>query len=242
MSDSKDDLKFCPYCGSDEYGDEGLRLRLTSISSGYFAVACLCGATGPIRNSEESAIEAWNARDYSNRRRAQNSFSVLPATASPCLKGNLKSFDFSVVLQIMSSANKTGMLYLKKRQEVRTLYLREGKIIAASGKEGLRLGQICCCRGLISQIQLQEALVQVKKSGKRMGEILLDFDYINEDELKELIRHQIQETVSEVSLWEEGDFEFRNNPVEFDERGIEEINTFRMILEATVRKDEQVAA
>ena len=142
----------------------------------------------------------------------------------------------------MSSVNKTGVLYLKQRQEVRTVYLREGKIIAASGKEGLRLGEIGHCRGLISQIQLQEALVQVKKTGRRMGEVLLDLDYINEGELKELIRHQIQETVSEVSLWEEGDFEFRDNPVEFDERGIEDINTFRMLLEATVRKDEQVAA
>ena len=242
MSDSKDDFKFCPYCGSEEYGDEGLRLRLTSISNGYFAVACFCGAAGPIRNSEESAIEAWNSRDYSNRRLAQHAFSILPATTSPCLKGNLKSFDFSVVLQIMSSANKTGVLYLKQRQDVRTLFLREGKIIAASGKEGLRLGEIGYCMGLISQIQLQDALVQVKKTGKRMGEVLLDLEYLTEEELKELIRYQIQETVSEVSLWEEGDFEFRNSPVEFDERGIEDINTFRMLLEASVRKDEQVAA
>ena len=75
-----------------------------------------------------------------------------------------------------------------------------------------------------------------------MGAVLLDLEYINEEELKELTRHQIQETVSEVSLWEEGDFEFRNTPIDFDERGIEDINIFRMILEAAVRKDEQSAA
>ena len=155
---------------------------------------------------------------------------------------NLKSFDFSLVLQIMSSANKTGVLHLKKKQEIITLYLREGKIIAASGNEGLQLGQIGYCRGLISQIQLQEALVKVKKTGRRMGEVLLDLDYINEEELREMIRHQIQEAVSEVSLWSEGDFEFQSKPVKFDERGIEDVNTIRMLLEATVRKDEQVAA
>ena len=242
MSDQKKDFRSCPYCGSAEHGDEGVRLRLTSPSDGHFAVICFCGAAGPIRDSEEKAIGAWNTRDYSDGHSAQHSLSVLPASASASLKGNLKSFEFPMVLQFMSSANKTGVLHLRQGQEVRALYFRDGKIIAANGNEGLRLGQIGFVKGLISQIQLQAALVKVKKTGRRMGEVLLDLDYINEDELKELIRHQIQETVVELSLWNEGDFEFRDNPVEFDERGIEDINTMRMILKATVRKDEQVAA
>jgi hypothetical protein len=152
--------------------------------------------------------------------------------------GNLQSFEFPMVLQFMVSTNKTGVLYLRQGNEARALYFRDGKIIAANGNEGLRLGQIGCVKGLISQIQLQEALVKVKKTGRRMGAVLLDLDYINEDELKELIRHQIQETVIELSIWDEGDFEFQDHPIEFDERGIENINTMRMILEAAVRRDE----
>jgi Lar family restriction alleviation protein len=242
MSKQEKDLKSCPYCGSDEFGDEGVRLRLTSTSNGYCAVICFCGAAGPIRDSAEKAIEAWNTRDHSNGHSAQHSLSVLPASESVSLMGNFKSFEFPMVLQFMVSTNRTGVLHLRQGQEVRALYFRDGKIIAASGNEGLRLGQIGCAKGLISQIQLQEALVKVKKTGRRMGEVLLDLDYINEDELKELIRHQIQETVIELSLWGEGDFEFRDRLIEFDERGIEDINTMRMILEAAVRKDEQVAA
>ena len=242
MSDQKRNFRSCPYCGSDEFGDEGIRLRLTPTSNGYFTVVCLCGVSGPIRDSEDKATEAWNTRDYSDCHPAQHLLSVLPASASASLMGNLKSFEFLMVLQFMSSTNRTGVLYFRQGQEVRALYFRDGKIIAANGNEGLRLGQIGCVKGLISQIQLQEALVKVKKTRRRMGEVLLDLDYINADELKELIHHQIQETVIELSLWDEGDFEFRENSIEFDERGIEDINTMRLILEATARKDEQVAA
>lgn len=46
----------------------------------------------------------------------------------------------------------------------------------------------------------------------------------------------------EISSWEEGNFEFRDYPVEFDERGIEDINIMRIILEAAVRRDERAAA
>jgi hypothetical protein len=75
-----------------------------------------------------------------------------------------------------------------------------------------------------------------------MGDVLLALDYLKEDSLKEIIRHQISETVLELFLWQKGDFEYQDFPVEFDERGIEVVNTMRIILEAAVRKDELAAA
>jgi len=161
MPDQKKDFRSCPYCGSDEHGDEGVRLRLTSTANGYFAVICFCGAAGPIRASADKAIEAWNTRDYSDGHPTQHLLSTLPVNASASLMGNLKSFEFPMVLQFVSSTNKTGVLYFRQGQEVRILCFKDGKIIAANGNERLRLGQIGCVKGLISQIQLQEALVKV---------------------------------------------------------------------------------
>ena len=43
------------------------------------------------------------------------------------------------------------------------MHLRDGNIIAAGGNEGLRLGQIGCGQGFISQQQLQEVLVEQRK-------------------------------------------------------------------------------
>jgi len=151
-------------------GDEGVQLRLVSTSNGCFAVTCCCGAAGPIRDSEEKAIEAWNRRDFSKGDGAQYSFSSSFTLGQVVLRGDLQSFDFSMVLQIVSKGEKTGVLYFRQGEEVRALHLRDGNIIAAGGREGLRLGQIGCGKGLISQKQLQEVLVEAKKTGKRMGE------------------------------------------------------------------------
>ena len=242
MSRRERKFRSCPFCDANEYGNEGVRLRLVSTSDGYFAVTCYCGAAGPIRDSDTKAIEAWNRRVFSKGDESQNLFDSSLILGKVGLRGNLQSFDFSMVLQIVSKGGKTGVLYFRKGQEVRALHLRDGNLIAAGGSEGLRLGEIGCGKGFISQKQLQEVLVEAKKSGRRMGEVLLDLAYINEDDLKELIRYQIREIVLELSCWKEGDFEFRDYPVEFDERGIEDINIMRIILEAAARRDEKAAA
>jgi len=192
MSQQERDFQSCPFCDAEKDGDGGMGLRLVSTSNGYFAVTCNCGAAGPIRDSEEKAIEAWNRRDFSKGDAIQYSFSSSFTLGQVGLRGDLQSFDFSMVLQIVSKGEKTGVLYFRQGEEVRALHLRDGNIIAAGGREGLRLGQIGCGKGLISQKQLQEVLVEAKKTGRRMGEVLLDLAHVNEDDLKELIRRVLR--------------------------------------------------
>ncbi len=238
MSKQAKDLKSCPYCGAVGYGDEEVRLRLTSTSNGHFAIICSCGATGPTRDSEQRAIEAWNTRDHCKPDLSQQPFNSSIGRAEVGIKGNLKSLGFSTILQILSSEDKTGVLQFVQGNRIRSIYIRNGKIVAASGREGLRLGQILYGKGMISQEQLQEALEKARETDKRVGEVLLDLGYIEEDGLKELIRYQIREAVLDISFWVEGDFEYRDCLLEFDERGVEDVSTMAIILEAAARRDE----
>ena len=75
MLDQKTDFKSCPFCGADTHMNEGARLKLSPTRNGLFAVACLCGAAGPEKDSEEKAIKGWNTRVYSGRDFAQSPFS-----------------------------------------------------------------------------------------------------------------------------------------------------------------------
>lgn len=238
MSKQAKDLKSCPYCGAVGYGEEEVRLKLTSTSKGHFAIICSCGATGPIRVSEQRAIEAWDTREHEEPDLSQQPSHSSIGKAEVDIKGNLKSLGLSTILQILSSENKTGVLQLVQGSRIRSIYIRNGKIVAASGRDGLRLGQILYGKGLISQEQLQEALEKAMESDKRVGGVLLDLGYIEEDGLKELIRYQIREAVLDISLWVEGDFEYRDCLLEFDERGVEEFSTMGIILEAAARRDE----
>ena len=126
----------------------------------------------------------------------------------------------------------------KRGQTQIALCLKDGKIIAASGNGGLRLGQLLYDKRLISQERLQEALQKANQSGRRVGEVLLDFGYVSEDELRDLIHHQIREAVMDLSIWGEGEFTYQECQVEFDQRGVEDINTMGLILEAARVIDE----
>ena len=192
--------------------------------------------------SKRTAIEAWNARVPDDRQQVQYPFTTSKCTNPVGFKGNLKSVALSTILQILSTDNRTGVLHFEQGQAIRAICLKDGKIVAASGRERQRLGQILYDRGLISQEQLGQALEKTKEEKKRLGEVLLDLGYINEDSLKELIRYQIQEAVLDISLWAEGDFEYRDCQMEFDERGVEDISTMRIVLETAAKKDEWASA
>ena len=94
------------------------------------------------------------------------------------------------------------------------------------------LGQILFDKGLVSLEKLQQVLEKAKESGKRLGEVLLDMEYISPEALKDVIRQQISETIQSLVLWEAGIFQFRDRPIEFDERGIENISVMAMMLDA----------
>jgi hypothetical protein len=222
--------------------NEGAQLRLSPTRNGHFAVACLCGAVGPGKDSEEKAIKAWNTRVYSGRDCPQSPFSFSPTIAPVSFKGNIESICLSTILQILSSENKTGVLHFRQGKATRAICFRDGKIVAASGRDGKRLGQIGYGKGLVSQKQLQKALKNAKGAGKRVGEMLLDLNYISEQSLKELVRYQVREALFDISLWAEGNFDYRDCAVEFDKRVVDEIDIMGMILEVTVRKDEWAAA
>lgn len=242
MADLEKGLKPCPFCEAKENGDGKIRMHIAESSEGYFTVVCWCGGSGPIMESKRTAIEAWNARGPDDRQRVQYPFDSSKCTNPVGFRGNLKSVALPTILQILSTDNRTGVLHFEQGQAIRAICLKDGKIVAASGRERQRLGQILYDRGLISQEQLEEALEKTKEEKKRLGEVLLDLGYINEDSLKELIRYQIQEAVLDISLWAEGDFEYRDCQMEFDERGVDDISTMRIILEAAARKDEWASA
>jgi hypothetical protein len=242
MADREKELKPCPFCETKENGDGKIQMSIAESSEGYFSVVCWCGGSGPIMESKRTALEAWNARDPDDRQQVQYPFDSSKCTNPVGFRGNLKSVALSTILQILSTDNRTGVLHFEQGQASRAICLKDGKIVAASGREGQRLGQILYDRGLISREQLEEALEKTKEEKKRLGEVLLDLGYINEDSLKKLIRYQIQEAVLDISLWAEGDFAYRDCQMDFDERGVEDISTMRIVLEAAARKDECATA
>jgi hypothetical protein len=229
-------LSVCPFCGANV--KKGANTWLHHDQHHYFSIACPCGAFGPRMDSKEKAMMAWNMREYSTCDLFWNPFDFQKDRNPVDLEGNLKSIGFSCVLQSLSSEVKTGVLQLMHAQKISALCLKDGQVIAASSNYGQPLGQLLFDKGLVSLEKLQKVLDKAKESGKRLGEVLLDLEYISPDALKEVIRQQISETIQGLILWEEGIFQFRDRPIEFDERGIENISVMAMMLDALRITDE----
>ena len=241
MTDLKESLKPCPFCGSGEHEADKNCLKILPDSQNFYSVVCWCGTSGPVRDSTREAVKAWNTRDSNERQAVWNPFDSSKDSAALDFKGNLRSIGIPTILQMLSSDSKSGILQVSNGKKKRAICLKDGKIIAGSGQPGLQLGQILYQRGLISPEVLLEVLDEAKKSGKRVGEVLLSSGYVNEDTLKELIHQQIREVVFDLLDWTEGDFLYQDCLVEFNNTVVEDLNAIKLLLESTVMKDEWAA-
>ncbi len=137
--------------------------------------------------------------------------------------------DIGGILGILVSRRKTGVLQLVRKKTRIVICLKDGNIVAASDNVGLmKLGQILHNNGMISRERLQEALNLARESDKRLGEVLIFMRYIDPNTLKDGVRQQIQEALLEIVFWEEGNFEFRDCTVKFDEEGITGLHAMEM--------------
>ncbi len=227
----------CPFCGSPEWEGDKQRLSLVSDNSSY-VIYCLCGSSGPVKDSKEEAIAAWNNREGCDRRSRWNPFRVPRNDFGVGLNGSLKSMGIATLLQLLSLDNKTGILQFNRGQLKSAICFRNGQIVAASGDQWKRLGEMILSAGLIPAEKVEQAVAVAKKSGKRLGEVLLSLGYISHDTLRRLIRQQIRDAVLDLFLWREGDFEYQDCDVDFDQRGIGETNLMELILEGVKRVDE----
>ncbi len=195
-------------------------------------------STTPKGYGQEEVIEPRASRDDTDDHIAWNPFRFSKIPDAADLKGKLKSLGLAGIFQVLSLEHKSGVLHFIRGETGRAICFKDGKIIAATGGEWLRLGQILRNKRLISWDKLEEALDKAHDSNKRLGETLLDLELVSNNILKDTIRYQIQQTVSDLASWGEGEFEYRDCPVEFDDRSVEEIDIGALILEAARRVDE----
>jgi hypothetical protein len=110
-------------------------------------------------------------------------------------------------LLMLSLTSKTGKMTITHEGQKILLALREGSIVyAASPEVRERLGSTLVNRGLVSKGELNTALKIQEGSSEPalLGNILVDMGALTRSELREVIHHQFQLTLSELLSWELG--------------------------------------
>jgi hypothetical protein len=129
------------------------------------------------------------------------------------LKGNLRDFTVTQLLNLINLAHKTGTLTIEGPDVTAWVSFREGKLIYAQlGNEDGTLTGILRRSGHISKRQAQIIRKYAQgKSDKELGLLLINADYLTQDNILHGIQEYILDIVYRLFAWADGVFRFDNN-------------------------------
>jgi len=127
------------------------------------------------------------------------------------LTGNLRTMDLPEVLQWIAGGRKTGTLHLDRGSVLKRIAFVDG-IIDTSWSNDPResLGQFLVRDALVTEEQLFKALLRQEKEGRLIGVILVGDGAVSEDDLRRALQLKVGETIYDLFLWPEGQFEFKD--------------------------------
>ncbi|MGA9533027.1 MAG: DUF4388 domain-containing protein [Anaerolineales bacterium] len=160
------------------------------------------------------------------------------------LKGNLRDFTVTQLLNLINLAHKTGTLTIEGPEETAWVSFREGKLIYAQlGTEDGTLTGILRRSGHLSNRQAQIIKKYAQgKSDKELGLLLINADYLTQDSILHSIREYILDILYRLFAWADGFFRFDNNVLPPKDRITIRIDLENVIIEGArkVREWEQL--
>jgi Domain of unknown function (DUF4388) len=155
------------------------------------------------------------------------------------LAGNLRTMSLPDILQWIASGRKTGTLHLERRSIDKRIIFSDGTIYSSwSNDPRESLGQFLIRDRYVTEEQLFRALLAQEKEGRLLGSILVSEGTLTEDNLKKTLNAKVEETVYDLFLWTEGQFEFKDNEIPEDVLIHVDMPVTRVILEGIRRVDE----
>ncbi len=113
------------------------------------------------------------------------------------------------LLQWLSMGQKTGTLLIEGHGIEKRIYFQTGRINSSSSSDQREyLGHFLVSHGYITEEELKMAMEVQEESHILLGRILVMINAINEVDLLRLMRKKAEESIYDVFLWEEGNFEF----------------------------------
>lgn len=156
--------------------------------------------------------------------------------------GTFELLTLSEVFQLLHMGRKTGTLDTWNEFDERKIFFHEGNIIYAEAvKYKEKLGDILVKSRAINDIQLSKALKLQRDSHttKKLGEILIEAEFITREKLIAGITRQTEESIFELFDWEKGHFRFEEKVVKPEDMEFQlNISIQNIIMEGTRRIDE----
>ncbi|MEN6572147.1 MAG: DUF4388 domain-containing protein [Anaerolineaceae bacterium] len=126
------------------------------------------------------------------------------------LKGNLREFSITQLMNLIHIAAKTGALYAEGSGDTVAIYFRDGKIsFAQSSNQSFDLLKVLASYRRIKRAQLvilQEKFREMQPA--ELGLYLVNGGYLEQEEILDTLQQHYVSVVKQLFAWEEGSFHF----------------------------------
>ena len=128
------------------------------------------------------------------------------------LRGNLRDFTITQLLNLINLAHKTGTLVLEGPTETAQVAFREGKLAYATfGKEDNSLATILHRDSKLTASQYKAILQRADHlNDKELGLLLINAGYVSQEDVLASLQQYFIDVVRRLFTWVEGVFRFEN--------------------------------
>jgi hypothetical protein len=155
------------------------------------------------------------------------------------LTGNLRTMGLPEILQWIAIGRKTGTLVLQRGSIQKKISFDEGTVHSSwSNDPAESLGQFLVRGRKVTEEQLFKALLKQEELGRPLGTVLVGDGVLDEDTLRESLRAKAEETIFNVFLWREGQFEFKDGDPPVDVPVHLDLTVQAVVMEGIRRVDE----
>ncbi len=151
------------------------------------------------------------------------------------LRGNLRDFSITQLLNLINLARKTGTLVIEGTSEVAQITFREGKLAFAQiGSEENDLAAILQRSRKITPNQARVIRERTRKmSDKEVGLLLINAGYLTQKDILESLQSYCVDVVRRLFTWVEGSFNFNPDQLTPDGKIPVRIDLENLIIEGS---------
>jgi hypothetical protein len=153
------------------------------------------------------------------------------------LKGNLRDFSTTQLLNLINLARKTGLLVVESKGGAAQVFFKEGKLIYAThgGQDG-RLTSMLVRAGKLTDAQAMKINEQPEaRNDRELGSLLIQAGHLSQTDIVASIKSYVLDVVYRLFSWNDGTFRFEPSQLPPGDRILVRIELENVIMEGSRR-------
>ncbi len=150
------------------------------------------------------------------------------------LRGNLRDFSVTQLLNLINLAKKNGTLIVEGPNDKAQVSFRDGKLAYAQiGQEDNRLATVLYKANKLSQGQYRAIQTRTQVSDKELGLLLINAGYITQEDILVNLQVYFTDVIRRLFTWVEGFFRFENDLMPPEDRINVRLDLENLIIEGS---------